>query len=63
MLVFQSKHSGHSGDVQVGSMARARNHDSYTCLESNYPVIRVTWPIVRNGAWLHVLYISYYILI
>lgn len=56
MLVFQTKHSGHSGDFQVSSMAKARNCDSYTCLESSYPVTRVTWPIVNVGARLHVLY-------
>ena len=45
-------------------IAKLGLHNSFTCLESSYPVIRVTWPIVRwVGAWLHVLYISYYILI
>lgn len=53
MLVFQTKHSG---DFQVSSIVKARNHDSYTCLESSYPVTHVTWPIVRIGAWLCVLY-------
>jgi len=38
-------------------IAKLGLHNSFTCLESSYPVIRVTWPIVRwVGAWLHVLY-------
>ena len=45
--VLQTKLSGHSGEFQVDSKTRARNHNSFTCLESSYPVIRVTWPIVR----------------
>lgn len=53
----------HTVDSQVSDTAQARNRDSYTCLEFSYPVTRVTWSIVRGGAWLRVLYISFYILI
>lgn len=61
VLVFQTKLSGTFWRFQVDSKPQAENHNSFTCLESSYPVIRVTWPVRWVGAWLHVLYISYYI--